>query len=387
NDLILGRFLDWLEETDDPRNEGAKLIENTIVIFTSDNGAEKSSNIATGPFRSNKGSSFEGGHRVAFLLSWPCASLGDGDASTPGRTDATPICQVDAYATFAEILELSLPKLNQGEKGAEDSISMLDVWKGERDSRDWPMFAHDHKEAKSDPAVAAMRLEDPVVDGEVVSGQWKIFYDSDLLRAGTTTPTGLYELRSDQMEDKNRISENELKPLVAHLNRVALFHRNVGGHRYASLDSGQRAFFELSGEEEVVVNRSFTAGNVILTIEPSEGELHRNPRGIGASGGRVRQVSDGETLTLRFDQDVIVQHLAIVAGNGQCGGFYQVGENAPLAIYCVDGDVDEKDQSGVLSDIGLVRKGDSLVLSSAPHFGSEAPGQWRLGSVSVRPLP
>ena len=63
--------IDYLDNTDDPRNKGSKLIENTIVIFTSDNGAEVTAKTATGPVRSNKGSCFEGGHRVPFIVSWP----------------------------------------------------------------------------------------------------------------------------------------------------------------------------------------------------------------------------------------------------------------------------------------------------------------------------
>ena len=54
NDVALGRMIDWLEANDDPRNPGKKLIDNTLVIFTSDNGAEKNSDIATGPFRATK---------------------------------------------------------------------------------------------------------------------------------------------------------------------------------------------------------------------------------------------------------------------------------------------------------------------------------------------
>ncbi|MEM0926081.1 MAG: sulfatase-like hydrolase/transferase, partial [Planctomycetota bacterium] len=38
NDVALGRLLDWLEQTPDPRAEGRMLVENTLVVFTSDNG-------------------------------------------------------------------------------------------------------------------------------------------------------------------------------------------------------------------------------------------------------------------------------------------------------------------------------------------------------------
>jgi hypothetical protein len=87
---------------------------------------------------------------------------------------------------------------------------------------------------------------------------------------------------------------------------------------------------------------------------------------------------------VHFDRDVIVESAAIVAGNGQCGGFYQVGNLAPLDIYCVDGDIDAQDQSGILSDIGVLKKGQTLRLVSSPNFGVETPGQWRLANITVR---
>ena len=104
NDVALGRFLDWLGKTDDPRNPGHPLIDNTIVIFTSDNGAEKNSDIASGPFRSHKGSVFEGGHRVPFLVAWKQGGVVHGD-------NASPIGLIDLYATFSGILDRPLPDL------------------------------------------------------------------------------------------------------------------------------------------------------------------------------------------------------------------------------------------------------------------------------------
>ena len=85
NDVALGRMLDWLEATEDPRKPDSKLIETTLVIFTSDNGAENKAKSATGPFRSNKGSCYEGGHRVPFIASWKNGKIGDGNPKTPGR--------------------------------------------------------------------------------------------------------------------------------------------------------------------------------------------------------------------------------------------------------------------------------------------------------------
>ena len=388
NDLILGRMIDWLERNDDPRNPGSKFIENTIIIFTSDNGAEKDSDIATGPFRSHKGSCYEGGHRVPFLISWPAGKIGDGDASTPGLSNPTPVSHVDVFATFAGILGQPLPDLTAGEKGAEDSLSQLEVWRGDTTLRTAPLFFHDHKESKPDPAAAAMRVDDPVIAGETARGQWKIIYSPGLLRAGKAVPVELYELRSDQREENNRISEVELQPLVNHLNEMATVHRNIGGHRLAKLKASDTAIFELSGPDADSEGDSMVLNSkeIAMTIRSSDGPFHTNSNGIGISSGKLKQVEGGENLVLTFDQDVIVQHLAVVAGNGTCGGFYQVGDDAPLAIYCVDGDIDDKDQSGVLSDIGVLKTGETLTLSSAPLYGSETPGQWRLRTVSVMPL-
>ncbi len=380
NDLILGRFLDWLERNDDPRNPGKKMIETTIVVFTSDNGAEKDSDIATGPFRSNKGSTYEGGHRVPFLVAGECVGIGT------GQTSPAPICLTDMFATFAEIIGTELPDLAEGEKGAEDSFSVLGAWRGEAMNDRPPMFSHDHKQAKDDPAVSALRVDSPKVGERKFPGQWKIFYDATLLRGGKVNPIELYELSSDQVEEVNRISEPGLEPLVNHLNELAILHRNSGGHRIADMVSGESIEFRLTES-----NTDFTDGvvssesdGVNVRIELSEGEPHFNPRGLGVDGGNVGQVDSGETLLLSFDRDVVVEDLEIVAGNGRAGGYYQVGSDAPLAVYCIDDDIDAKDQSGVLSDIGVLKKGETLTVSSAPLYGSEAPGQWRLRSVSVR---
>ena len=84
-DWIVGKLVTYLEQTDDPRNPGHKLIENTLVIFASDNGSENKSKTYTGPLRSNKGSTYDGGHRTPFFASWPAGKIGDGNAKTPAH--------------------------------------------------------------------------------------------------------------------------------------------------------------------------------------------------------------------------------------------------------------------------------------------------------------
>lgn len=408
NDVALGRLIDYLEQHDDPRNPGHKLIENTIVIFTSDNGAEKNSNIATGPFRSHKGSTYEGGHRVPFIVAWAKGGVGDGKASTPGTSNATPIGLTDLFATFADVIHSPLPDLRSGEKGGEDSTSVLAAWRGEHLPSRPPMFFHDHKEAKGDPAVSAMRLDGPTVGEITYPGQWKLFFDASLLRAGQAHPIELYDLKTDPQETHNRLSDTNLAPLVHHLCEVALLHRNSGGHRTASIAPAERMVISfqagtiaqnLSGKPttegtfhadlpstQAPIRITLSAYQADQCLDNAHFTTGRLGLGIGGGMGKFDAVDSGESLRVSFDHDVLIESVALVAGKGACGGFYQVGQHQPLAIYCVDAANDAKDQSGILSDIGVLKAGQELRLDSSPHYGVDPPGQWRLRSIIIRPF-
>jgi arylsulfatase A-like enzyme len=101
-DAFLGMLLDALERK--------HLAENTLIIATSDNGAEHR---AYPPLRDSKRSIYEGGHRVPFLARWP-------GKISPGATWNHPVCLNDFLATVAEICGSPLPP-NAG----EDSTSLL----------------------------------------------------------------------------------------------------------------------------------------------------------------------------------------------------------------------------------------------------------------------
>lgn len=401
NDVALGQLLSWLEATDDPRNPGHRMIDNTLVIFTSDNGAEKNSNIATGPFRSHKGSVYEGGHRVPFIVSWPAGDVGDGDDSTPGTTNAAPIALQDLYATFAEIVESPLPNLREGEKGAEDSFSVLAAFRGQSLPNRPPLFFHDHKEAKEDHAASAIRIDSPKLEGNAYDGQWKLFFDASLLRAGKAKPTELYNLADDPTEQHNLIQESRLSPLIAYLADQALLHRNAGGHRHADIAKDNRLTIslavdglptrlaqQLNGKPGLIDHSLVTDYGLNITVMANgdDATFTAGKDGLGISRGDSPSVDGGEAILIRFSKDVLIESAAIVAGTGTCGGFYQVGEHAPLAIYCVDADIDAQDQSGILSDIGVLKAGQTLRFDSSPHFGVEATGDWRLRSLTLRVL-
>ncbi|MEC8556589.1 MAG: sulfatase-like hydrolase/transferase [Planctomycetota bacterium] len=111
-DHHVGEILNYLDEAD--------LDENTIVIYTSDNGPEKSwvqraerfqhqSNFI---YRGGKRSIYEGGHRVPFYVRWPAG------VAAAGRKASRRVCQTDLLATLAEIVDFELP-----DSAGEDSQS------------------------------------------------------------------------------------------------------------------------------------------------------------------------------------------------------------------------------------------------------------------------
>lgn len=79
-DWSLGRIVDYLEATDDPRNPGKKLIETTYIIMTSDNGGCEmhSTEVITDnyPLDEGKKHAQEGGVRVPMVVAGPTIAAG-----------------------------------------------------------------------------------------------------------------------------------------------------------------------------------------------------------------------------------------------------------------------------------------------------------------------
>jgi len=79
--------------------------ENTLIIFTSDNGGldRNGSPTDNAPLRSGKGYCYEGGIRVPFLVRWP--------AKVPaGKTSDFPVSSIDLFPTIMEATGTDLPK-------------------------------------------------------------------------------------------------------------------------------------------------------------------------------------------------------------------------------------------------------------------------------------
>jgi arylsulfatase A-like enzyme len=129
----LGVYGDFVCEVDDcvgrvmKAVDDNRLAENTLIIFTSDNGcspqadykalAEHGHNPSYA-FRGAKADIFEGGHRIPFIARWP------GRIKPATQCDET-ICLTDLVATAAEIVGERLP-----DDAGEDSVSILSALLG-----------------------------------------------------------------------------------------------------------------------------------------------------------------------------------------------------------------------------------------------------------------
>lgn len=102
--------------------------ENTLVIFSSDNGCSRAANIKklqnaghypSAHLRGSKADLWDGGHRVPFIVRWP------GNIE-PGSTSDQLICLTDLLGTCSDLLQTALPG-----GAAEDSVSFLPAFKGD----------------------------------------------------------------------------------------------------------------------------------------------------------------------------------------------------------------------------------------------------------------
>jgi len=89
------------------------LSENTLVVFTSDNGGEIG--VTTNALRAGKSTLYEGGEPV--IMRWPCKNC--------RITEATPIITTDYYPTFLEVVGVR-PDRRQ----ALDGVSLVPLFKG-----------------------------------------------------------------------------------------------------------------------------------------------------------------------------------------------------------------------------------------------------------------
>jgi arylsulfatase A-like enzyme len=209
-DVAVGQVLAALDKL--------KLSDNTLVLFTSDNGApwtaddiKKFGHRSNGTWRGQKADIWEAGHRVPFIVRWP-------GKVKPGSTSEQTICLTDVLATCAAIADTKLP-----ENAGEDSVSFLPALVN--DKLDKPL-----REATvhhSGSGLFAIRQGDwKWIDGLGSGG----FSAPRTEKPQPGGPAGqLYNLADDPQEQKNLYAD---KPeMVAKLKTLLQQYRDKGQSR------------------------------------------------------------------------------------------------------------------------------------------------------------
>ncbi len=211
HDWSVGRIVAALERAD--------MLDDTLLIVTSDNGAHCASNPNSDDafhfeqqfghrssyiYRGQKSDAWDGGHRIPMLVRWP-------GAVEAGSTCRQTICLTDIMATLAELTGYDLP-----EDAAEDSVSFLPLLHGQ--------------DAKTREATIHHSLHGEFA---IRRGRWK--YIECAGSGGWSLPENevpedapsrqLYDMQSDPSEKVNVVAE----------------HPEIAGELQALLDASRRA--------------------------------------------------------------------------------------------------------------------------------------------------
>ena len=148
------------------------IADNTILIFTTDNGTSSGDNLFNSGMRGKKGSHYDGGHRVPFFIRWPNAKL------VGGRDVETITAYVDVLPTLISLCRVGPPT---GVKFDGVDISPLLFDKAD----DWPdrILVTD-----------SQRVKDPIKwkSSAVMTNRWRLCNGKEL-----------FDIKSDPGQTKN----------------------------------------------------------------------------------------------------------------------------------------------------------------------------------------
>lgn len=194
-DTQAGMIIDVLKETN--------AYENTLIIFTSDNGGHGPEVTALSDFghnssnglRGSKGMIYEGGDRVPFIAVWP-------NMITPSSQSDEPIVGHDIVATIQAITNQQ-----PSSETAMDSLNLL------------PLFFRELTD-KGHQVILQQSTQGPFY--AIRKDQWKLILlapDKDKKRVKDAVPVALFDLENNpfENEDNNLIDSEEYQNLVHEL--------------------------------------------------------------------------------------------------------------------------------------------------------------------------
>ena len=221
-DHHVGRILEFLKKSG--------IDENTLIIFTSDNGPEKPwkahlkdfKHDSRGGYREGKRSVYEGGHRVPFLIRWPAG------IESAGRECGDLVGQIDLLATLADLIGVALP-----DNAGEDSQSFAAVLKDANAK---------HKRLP----LINLGNTGGATRYAITDQNWKL-----VLPGSRAKKTELYNLSLDRAEKKNVVSKNQavVSKLTEKINQIITSGRTTPGQAQSN-DTGHWSDLEWLSEKE-----------------------------------------------------------------------------------------------------------------------------------------
>jgi arylsulfatase A-like enzyme len=175
-DENLGRLMRFLKDYD--------LSENTIVMYAGDNGSQDGVGVYNTSMRGEKGSPYEGGHRVPLFMYWPAGGL------TGGRDIETLAAHIDILPTLAELCQLK----NRGKD--LDGVSLC------------PLLYSSREEWKDRAVVVDSQREEHLTkwkDTAVMTQRWRLVNPSP---DGDLNRIELFDLPRDSDEETDVASKH-----------------------------------------------------------------------------------------------------------------------------------------------------------------------------------
>ncbi|MDF1737636.1 MAG: arylsulfatase [Verrucomicrobiales bacterium] len=173
----VGAMREWLEEKG--------LAENTIFIFTTDNGSSAGTKVHPAGMRGGKGSPYDGGHRVPFFMHWPKGGFDKEQYIKPITA------HVDIVPTLIDLCGVEAP---EGVKF--DGVTIRPLLES-KDTSNWPdrILVTD-----------SQRVKDPIKwrQSSVMTSDWRLVSGND--KKGTPYHE-LYSIKSDPGQKTNVIKD------------------------------------------------------------------------------------------------------------------------------------------------------------------------------------
>ncbi len=198
------------------------LTDNTIFIFTTDNGTSSGDKVFNAQMRGKKGSEYDGGHRVPFFIYWPEGGL-------VGGRDVKPItAYVDVLPTLIDLCEVDPPS---GVKF--DGRSIKQLLTGQAD-KSWPdrILVTD-----------SQRVKDPIKwrKSAVMTSRWRLVNGKELYDI-KADPSQKSNVAQDHPAEVKRLTGfyeewwKELEPTFANATAIYLGHPAENPARLTSHD-------------------------------------------------------------------------------------------------------------------------------------------------------